>query len=852
MESQTPQLRDLERKPGAGAPESPIWRAFEVQKTYNPETISVSKKGVCIYCSTIVFGAPKWLYKHIQQCKLIPSNTRATLLAEQLRWWKTNPWSLSSEHSSEIRNNDDGVGGSSRHSLKTVHSFIPIDDADRTNALKEALVMATIEANATWSLLDSKYFRKFCHMLDPTFVLPSRSQATRNILSRVYETKKQQISEFIQQSKWISIAFDGWKNVSRDPLVNVMVIGDKHRTELYTIVNTKDISQNSENIVEFLEKDVIEKIGYSKINAIVTDSAANYVRAKRQLTDKYSTIIAVPCLSHELNLLVGDLIQHDSLKDVITKATAIITYFRSSSLALQCLRGKCGKEKFSFEIPTLTRWNSFYKSLSQLREREIDLKRLAANNDDDGYDDYDDHNGHVDNNNVGNNNVRGEFKINSNVSDIINDVSDTFWKQLHAITNIIKPFSYAPIILESHTATLADAVFIWAQLQLQTMDNKHRLNNDLLYHHILRRIHIRWKKVYNIMFIITFFLHPHYFDSGENIHDDIIPTLRVEACNLYARLFNVRRTDKEVERFLEQLILFSGRLKTFGDPCIWDPIMTNDPIIFWENLARFAPELSKFAIRLLSIPPTSADAERLWSVMSNIHTERRNRLTNERAIQMATISWYISREKNQVRREKILENLMNSFDEINNDYNNNDLNNHHHDLRVRDNNTEQYTIDITDDDINGFEEQEGDDDGNDISRSNGDAIGNEDIVMIGDNVGDEHGCDGNSIQIASRNTLAALSTVRSTVQIFDEEYETANMETKDTNRRPAKHSGRKLQNEQKRRKTRFAYVQVDGRGDDDNVNDGDYDERDDRVCLNGPLNLQNIRNLTCSIFKRRV
>ena len=76
------------------------------------------------------------------------------------------------------------------------------------------------------------------------------------------------------------------------------------------------------------------------------------------------------------------------------------------------------------------------------------------------------------------------------------------------------------------------------------------------------------------------------------------------------------------------------------------------------------------------------------------------------------------------------------------------------------------------------------------------------------------------------------------------------------NRRQPKHSERNPQKEQIRRKTRFAYVQVDGGGDDDNgnsdVRDGDYDERDDRVCLNGPLNLQNIRNLTCSIFKRRV
>jgi hypothetical protein len=275
--------------------------------------------------------------------------------------------------------------------------------------------------------------------------------------------------------------------------------------------------------------------------------------------------------------------------------------------------------------------------------------------------------------------------------------------------------------------------------------------------------------------------------------------------------------------------------------------MTNDPIIFWENVAQFAPELSKFAIRLLSIPPTSADAERLWSVMSNIHTERRNRLTNERAIQMATISWYISREKNQLRRAKILENLMNSFDEINNDYICNDINNHHHDHRVRDENTEQHTIGITDDDINGFEEEEEeeeeDDDDDDLSlrdinnnnRSNGDANGNEDIVMIGDNDGDEHDGDGNSIQIANRNTLAALSTLRSTVQIFDEEYETANVETQGINRRQPKHSERNPQKEQIRRKTRFAYVQVDGGGDDDNgnsdVRDGDYDERDDRVCV---------------------
>lgn len=45
----------------------------------------------------------------------------------------------------------------------------------------------------------------------------------------------------------------------------------------------------------------------------------------------------------------------------------------------------------------------------------------------------------------------------------------------------------------------------------------------------------------------------------------------------------------------------------------------------------FRNKQHKTAIRLLSLPPASADAERFWSVMAPIHTSERNCLANTRA-----------------------------------------------------------------------------------------------------------------------------------------------------------------------------------------------------------------------------
>ena len=89
---------------------------------------------------------------------------------------------------------------------------------------------------------------------------------------------------------------------------------------------------------------------------------------------------------------------------------------------------------------------------------------------------------------------------------------------------------------------------------------------------------------------------------------------------------------------------------------------------YWRTVLSYTPNLVKFAYRLFSIPPSSATSERVWSLMSNIYTERHNRLSSKKAVKMAQITWYI-REQFFVNKSKKAQDSLDSlkvYNELNN------------------------------------------------------------------------------------------------------------------------------------------------------------------------------------------
>jgi hypothetical protein len=70
-----------------------------------------------------------------------------------------------------------------------------------------------------------------------------------------------------------------------------------------------------------------------------------------------------------------------------------------------------------------------------------------------------------------------------------------------------------------------------------------------------------------------------------------------------------------------------------------------------SNFGAVAPELTKVAVRVLSIPTSSAAAERNWSTFSYIHDKKRNKLSNDRVFKLVYI-YFNNKLKNQKKLDK--------------------------------------------------------------------------------------------------------------------------------------------------------------------------------------------------------
>ncbi|CAG8636654.1 13948_t:CDS:2, partial [Dentiscutata heterogama] len=169
------------------------------------------------------------------------------------------------------------------------------------------------------------------------------------------------------------------------------------------------------------------------------------------------------------------------------------------------------------------------------------------------------------------------------------------------------------------------------------------------WHYVIAQIQHRWNRMYSLLFVICWSLHPKYFHIRA-IRPELTMIVKKEASHLFERLF----PDKDIKKFRMQLIDWNNKAYPFDFNGNWDDYL--------NNLQNEVPELATFAAQIMSIPPTSAKSERFWSFIANIHSPKCHQLTNKHAIKMTCIWWHIAQEKN--RSNHIQNKNINNFEQI--------------------------------------------------------------------------------------------------------------------------------------------------------------------------------------------
>lgn len=241
--------------------------------------------------------------------------------------------------------------------------------SDKNKARTNKWVKTMIENNISIKTIESESFRKFANDSHRRWIPPSRQELSSIYIPRLSQTLQ---SKFLSEVKargrtHLSIEIDGWEDKNNRSLLGVIAtdsIGRKHLLDL------RDISLKSHTAAVIIEEliGILKPVPTYAINSIVSDSAANYKKAREELVSKeeFQHVVQHRCLAHLFNLIGSKLTcRNESISQLLDDANSIANIVSSSSYWRAYFKHlKLKKIKHA----TLVRWYSTVNMLVTLVE----------------------------------------------------------------------------------------------------------------------------------------------------------------------------------------------------------------------------------------------------------------------------------------------------------------------------------------------------------------------------------------------------------------------------------------------------------------------------------------------------
>ncbi|CAG8509983.1 11750_t:CDS:2, partial [Scutellospora calospora] len=636
-----------------GRKKKPIWQWFNEGEKIN----SSHYLARCNFCHESCPGEPSKMTKHLlEKCKNIEQhecdNIRNILKASETKGSKKKDSIQNDEievetvlntldsPNSDLSNSDLPTFTSDLSTSDLSISSLPISVLsirDKTS-INRQLLRAIISSNIPLSFVEDPEVIKLFNMLKPGYQLPSRKWISTDILDNVYENVQHGVQQFISDSKFLTLSGDGWTNVSKNSMLNFIVTNEKHESQILKIENCSNQRHTGDYIFA-----IYKEIGISlgdKWIAFISDSGPDFKKAQRLIREDPeigNKVLTILCMAHQTNLLVKKIVESSFFKPVIKKMLIIINHFRNSNLALSKLRELVGNTTLKPQYPCITRWATFTKASETILQIQTSLKVIAL---------------------MHSSYLISRIQENSIIIDTIND--NEFWTKLELFYELLKPYDYIIKILETENATLGQVAASWAWLR-ETINKSSLINDDDFQDFLIMEIDNRWEKIFNPIYLITWFLHPYHHGEGLN------PTWHLYIQETAYGLFCIFYPNYDQNKFIDEWLNYSNQEGPFSALSVKNPSFTRLPLRYWRTMHYVAPNLSEFACRLLSIPPNSATSERVWSLLGNIHTERRNRLSPPRAAKMAQISWYMNQTSKKKTEKSSNDKMEDSISDDDND-----------------------------------------------------------------------------------------------------------------------------------------------------------------------------------------
>lgn len=455
--------------------------------------------------------------------------------------------------------------------------------------------------NVPFNAIESKYFKDIFADHLPLYETPSRRQLSGTLLNTIHKEQQALNAKQCVEGDFTALLIDGWKNSAANrKYAAVMVQNNRHKIFL----DSFDITNEGENAITLLK--VIEtcvnlaKERYGlEVVAVVTDNVNVMTSMGRRCGLMSST-----CNSHTANLLVKDIIESHgkgtsySAPNVLDDVREIQTEFKRSALESKLISLGGSKPK----LPCNTRWGSQRGACVSMQANLLKMKQIAAEATGTGIRDEKD-------------------KVKPTISALL--FKEELQNSIETLLELLNPVSDLIDKCQQGNFSIADSTEVWIDLIADAS-----YSSVELYGFATERcVQIN---VFNKFAITANYLHVVFqgsklsCDQIKQVDDFLIKELDGDGLNA---LVEFQRKDRGI---------FSTLLKK-----------TTDPIVFWQLAKRkdSCASLANLAIKLLNIPASTAQIERVFSNWADIHSKKRNRLSEERSKKL--LGAYFSLKMNQ-------------------------------------------------------------------------------------------------------------------------------------------------------------------------------------------------------------
>lgn len=255
-------------------------------------------------------------------------------------------------------------------------------------------------------------------------------------------------SFFTAAAKSLTIISDGWSNIRRDAIVNIVVATPKPL--LFKVIETTTERHTAEYFAKVLGE-VIEQLGPHKVFGIITDNAANMKAAWELLSQKYrdTNLYTYACIAHSLNLIFSDLKKLPTLSAFTSDAVKLINGIRNTQILNAAFLQKQDKDNpVTLKLPVQTRWGSLVHCFESLLVNKKAIKELAIDEDE---------------------NLAQAIKQNDGLKK--NALNEVFWDRAKSFCQLLKPIANAITTLESDVPHLSQCVGILKNLQKSVVES---------------------------------------------------------------------------------------------------------------------------------------------------------------------------------------------------------------------------------------------------------------------------------------------------------------------------------------------------------------------------------------------